>query len=533
MGSSRWNRPRERSILKAAVAASQEDTIMPRNRGWLAWLPAVVVLVCFATESAAQTQPRVQPRHRIAYATYVGGSANEQLREVIPYPDGSVLVGGQTHSSDLPVTEGVVQPRYGGEPPGRGHPGIFGGDCFLLRLGPQGRAVRFATFFGGSKQERNVYGMALDSAGNIVITSSTRSADLPTTPGAFQRRYGGGPSDWMVAKLSADCRRLLWCTYVGGGADESPRGGLAVDATDHVYVVGGTGSRDFPVTPRAFQRAAKGDRDAAVVKLKPDGSGIVFCTRLGGGGRDGLMGVRVGPKGSVHVAGHTRSADFPVTDAAPQRRHGGMSDAFFASLSADGSKLLYATYLGGAKHEFAEHRPALLADGSVLLAGVTASADFPTTRGACQRTRKGGTDGFLTKLAAGGRRFAFSTLLGGSQGEFYLMPTTDRQGNIFLVGQTASRDFPVTPDALQSCYGGGPGDGALAVLSRDGSKLLYATYLGGSGDDLIRSLALAPGGAIYLVGSTRSKDFPVTAGAASPKLRGRSDAFVVKLVPAP
>ena len=88
-------------------------------------------------------------------------------------------------------------------------------------------------------------------------------------------------------------------------------------------------------------------------------------------------------------------------------------------------------------------------------------------------------------------------------------------------------------DLTSNPTGGGRGDGALAKFSPDGSKLLYATYLGGSGEDLIRSVALGTNGELYLVGSTSSKDFPVTPNAAQGKLAGNSDGFVIRLVPAP
>jgi hypothetical protein len=108
-----------------------------------------------------------------------------------------------------------------------------------------------------------------------------------------------------------------------------------------------------------------------------------------------------------------------------------------------------------------------------------------------------------------------------------------RDGTIFLVGQTESRDLPVTPGALQKAHGGGKGDGWLAILSADGAKLLYCTYLGGRGDDMVRSVALGPRGEVYLVGNTSSSDFPATPGAAQTKFGGgKGDAYVVKLIPA-
>lgn len=495
---------------------------------------ALVLVLSAASVSRGLTAQREASaetfQYRIEFSTFLGGSEYDDLREIILLPDGSFLLGGQTVSPDFPATEAVIQPRYGGEPAGTGNPGVYGGDCYLARLSPDGRRIVAATFFGGSKQERDVYGMALDSQGNIVITTTTRSPDLPTTEGAFQRRYGGGEADVVVAKLSPDLKRLIWCTYVGGLDNETPRGGLAVDAVDNIYIVGTTESADFPVTSGVVGSSAKGDHDAFIVKLKGDGSGLVWSTRLGGRAWDGVMGVQVDSVGTIYVAGHTQSDDFPITGGAPQPKLGGKSDCFLASLSADAGTIRYSTYLGGQDDEFAEHRLALLKDGSVLLTGVTSSKDFPTTQGAWQRSLRGKTSGFLTKMSPDGRRFGWSTLLGASGGEFFLMPTTDARGNIYVVGHSTSPDFPTTAGAAQARYGG-KGDGVFAILSPDGSRLLYATYLGGQDEDLLRSIAIGLKGEVYLIGKTASDDFKVSSGAAQVERKGNLDAFVVKLVP--
>jgi hypothetical protein len=373
--------------------------------------------------------------------------------------------------------------------------------------------------------------MELDSQGNVVIACGTASVDAPTTPGCFQPKKGGARGDMLVAKLSPDLKKLLWSTYVGGSGLETPRGGLALGKDDSVILVGSSSSPDLPTSPGVVQPQLKGPRDSAIVKLKPDGSGLVFGTFLGGTGEDdAIMGVSLDAVGNIYVAGHTKSADFPVTSGAPQPKFGGQSDCYLAKLAHDGSRILYATYLGGSANEFAEHRPWLTPDGCFILVGPTLSADFPTTAGAFQREQRGRGDGFVTKLSADGQRFLFSTRLGGTGGENLLMPTVDEKGNIWVVGSTSSRDFPVTPDALQAKFGGGEEDGLLAVLSPDGAKLLYATYLGGSGDETIRSMTFGPKGAVYLVGTTASPDFPTTPGALQPKLAGNHDAFVVKLV---
>lgn len=495
-------------------------------------LALAVFLWSGPSEQAGAAHSAAPSKYDLAYASYLGGNESEQAREVVVLADGSLLVGAQTSSTNMPVTTGVVQPAYAGDDPGLGHPGVYGGDCYIVHLRADGQRILAATYFGGSKQERNVYGMELDSQGNIVIATATRSTDAPTTPGCFQGQYGGGPSDMLVAKLSPDLRQLLWCSYVGGAGDDFPRGGLGLDAAGNVCVVGTSTSGNFPTTPGVVQPALKGPRDSAVVKLSADGSRLVFGTFLGGTGEDdAIMGVRFDAVGNLYVAGHTRSTDFPVTHGAAQMRPGGGSDCYLAKLSPDAARLLYATYLGGAGDEFAEHRPWLEPDGTLLLAGFCGSTDFPTTAGALQRARHGPGDGFLTRLSADGTRWVFSTLLGGRGGENWLMPTVDMQGHIIVVGNTSSADFPVTADALQRTYGGGANDAAVAIVSADGSRLIYATYLGGNDDEMIRSVALGSKGEIYLVGSTSSTNFPVTTNAVQTRYGGKGDAFIVKLVP--
>jgi hypothetical protein len=374
--------------------------------------------------------------------------------------------------------------------------------------------------------------MESDRAGNVVITSMTRSPDVPTTEGCFQPKHGGGRGSCFAAKLSPDLEKVLWCTYVGGSGDEAPRGGLALDADDNVCIFGTTSSGDFPTTSGVHRTRRNGPRDAFVAKLKADGSGLVWSTLFGGSAEDYMLGGRIDAGGNVYFAGHTTSSDLPTATDSAQPRRGGQHDGYMVKLSADGSRPLYVTYVGGRENEFPEHRPYVGADGSVLLPGVTASDDFPTTPGAFQDELEGKTDAFLAKISADGSQFVFSTLLGGSTTEFCLMPTPTPGGEIFLVGQTESRDLPVTSDAMQKTYAGGSSDGWLAILSADGSRLVHCTYLGGSGGDMIRGIDLGPRGEVYLVGHTASKDFPVTQGAAQAAFGGGSgDAFVVRLTP--
>jgi len=521
------------SVDRSAVGPGGEPI---KVRGYHVWvtapsalltrsLAAVCVLVCTAAVAG--------PRFSVDYSTYLGGPQWEQAREVIVAADGTVLIGAQVNSDGLPVSEGAAQPHYAGDDPALGPGGLYGGDCYVARLSADGSTVSAGTYFGGSRQERNVYGMALDRAGNIVITTTTRSPDLPTTPGCFQARYAGGENEIVVAKIATDCTRVLWCTYVGGSRGESPRGGLTLDGEDNVIVVGTTDSPDYPTTPGVVQPKLNGPRDSLISRLSADGSRLLMSTLLGGSGEDdAIVGIRLDAAGGMYVAGHTKSSDFPVTPGAPQPRPGGQSDCYLAKLSREGDRILYATYLGGKGNEFAEHRPWLEPDGSFLLTGFCGSWDFPQVPPGAGSAGLERRDGFLTGIAPDGTRLVFSRLFGGSGTENLLMPTPDAEGNIWVVGATSSRDLPVTPDARQSKFGGGTEDGVLAAFSPDGARLVYCSYLGGTGEDLVRSLGFGPDGALYLVGNTTSPDFPTTPGALQTSFGGGpSDAFVMKLVP--
>jgi hypothetical protein len=167
----------------------------------------------------------------------------------------------------------------------------------------------------------------------------------------------------------------------------------------------------------------------------------------------------------------------------------------------------------------------VLSDGATITSGETQSADLPGAIGSLA----GSADGFVAKLSGTNMAFDFVRYIGGSGSERLLSPVVDGQGRIYLVGQTTSTDFPVTPGALQGAFGGGPTDGVFVVLSADGRDILYATYIGGGGDDLIRGIALDQAGDAYLVGLTSSDDFWVTSGAFQTSRGGDDDAFALKL----
>jgi Beta-propeller repeat len=143
-----------------------------------------------------------------------------------------------------------------------------------------------------------------------------------------------------------------------------------------------TTSRNFPITPHAWQRTYRGGSttvgggDAFVAKVNGTGSALVYSSYLGGTRQDTGAAIAVGRMGEVYVTGMTGSPDFPTTAHALQRTLGGPADAFVACLSAAADRLVYATYLGGSNID--QGSGLAVDDGGVYVTGSTVSRNFPT-----------------------------------------------------------------------------------------------------------------------------------------------------------
>jgi hypothetical protein len=330
------------------------------------------------------------------------------------------------------------------------------------------------------------------ASGNAYVTGTTTSSDFPTTPGAFQTTPGDGfgrIQDAFVSKLNAAGSALVYSTYLG--ATDTAGFGIAVDAKGNAFVAGFTNSANFPTTPGAFQTTYGGLGDAFVTKLNAAGSGLLYSTYLGGGGDDLATAIEVDAAGNSFVTGHTSSTDFPTTRGAFQTICGGCNgatnsgDAFITKLDPDGSALLYSTFLGGSGDETG-NSVAVDATANAYVTGSTSSTDFPTTRNAFQAAYGGGiSDAFVSKLNAAGSVLVYSTYMGGNdidngtgialrreraerydrgeerdQTALRQAQNDDRfddktaSGNAYVTGYSFSSNFPTTPGAFQTVFGG-------------------------------------------------------------------------------
>ncbi len=426
----------------------------------------------------------------ISYSTLLGGAGTDTATALAVDANGSAYVAGFTDSTNFPVTN-PAQSSNGG-----------GNDVFVAKLNPAGNALVYCTYLGGSADDR-VSAIAVDGQGSAYITGSTTSRNFPAHA-ALQPALMGYRNAFVV-KLNPPGNSLAYGTYLGGNSSDAGYG-IAVDSAGAAYVVGDTTSFSFPAT--GFQRGTRGGQDAFVTKLSPDGARLVYSTYLGGGGEDHGSAIAVDSGGSAYVTGGTTSTDFPVLNAV-RRSNAGGQDAFVTRLSADGTYLLFSTYLGGSggtvMYPEIGQGIALDPNANAYITGMTSSPDFPLL-GPIQTSRQGASDAFVTKFTPSGA-LVYSTYLGGSSVDVGSAIAVDGAGAAYVAGYTISSDLPVT-NAFQNVNAGGY-DGFLARLSPAGDVLQFLTYLGGNGSDAVTAVALDPSWNVYLAGYTLSTNFPL------------------------
>jgi hypothetical protein len=325
---------------------------------------------------------------------------------------------------------------------------------------------------------------------------------------------------------------LSYSTYLGGAGADSALG-IAVDANGNTYVTGQAYSTNFPVSTGAYQSTSGGSPDAFVIELNPDGTALIYSTYLGGAESDAGAAIAVDSTGAAYVTGNTNSGNFPITTGVKQPVIGGSTDAFVTKIAPGGTSLVYSTYLGGKQDDYG-YGIAIDSSGNVYVAGSTASGDsFPLTKDAYQGTFGGGsTDAFFTELnSAAAAPAVYSTYLGGSGADSASAIALDLTGNIYLTGQTASTNFPLSTAPYQNKLAGGTDAFVteFAAVSSGTSSLLGSTYLGGSANDAGSGIAVDSTDNIYVVGSTSSSNFPITNTSLQGTFGGGQDAFVTKL----
>ena len=362
----------------------------------------------------------------LIYATYLGGSGNDEALGIAVDASGNAYVTGNTASSNFPITNALQSASGGGQ------------DAFVTKLSPTG-ALLFSTYLGGVNIDAG-QAIAVDTIGDIYITGSTASRNFPTQNPIQGPNFAlnGASSDAFIAKLSADGQSLVYSTYFGGSDIENlNHSAIAVAANGEVLVAGETRSSDLPTLNAAQATYGGGVSDAFVARINAAGSSVVYSTYLGGSGDDRALGATFGSDTSAYVVGGTGSANFPTLDAYQPTYGGFISDAFLTRLRPD-SSIAFSTFLGGNNNDSAS-AVAVNSAGEIYVTGSTGSSNFPIVRPITPPRNIIGSAAFVTRFAADGRALRDSNILAAGQG----LGVAWQAGHAFAAGETGDGQFPV------------------------------------------------------------------------------------------
>lgn len=397
---------------------------------------------------------------QVLYSTYIGGAQADSGADIVVGDDQSVYITGYTNSRDYPLQAELD--------------GTLGGinDAFVTKLHPDGNALLFSTYLGGSGADFG-HGIDLNAGNDAYVTGYTASEDFPTQ-NPIQASFGGGTGDAFISQIRSDGSALLYSTYLGGSRNDCyiSNGALnglteincriAIHSDSTISIAGTTNSQDFP-TQNPLSPNLSGNRDAFVSRISADGSTFIYSTYYGGTSNERTYDIALNENGEAYFVGLTNSDDLPLGAAPVQNALGGSSDGFIAGLSADGSSLVAGTYLGGSSTDFCR---AITIDtlGNPSLTGFTQSTDFPLM--APLQGYQDNGDAFVTTLNAGANTFLFSTYLGGGLAESGRGIASDLYNSLYITGSTASTDFPILAP-FQADWAGGEADAFVTKLGAD------------------------------------------------------------------
>ena len=400
--------------------------------------------------------------------------------------------------------------------------------------------LAYSSLLGGSAAD-SVIGVKFDRGGMIYVAGYMTTGDFGVGSSSFQDAATGSPNIF-IAKINpaaAGADSLVYFTYIGGTGADMPYG-MQIDAAGNIYLTGFTTSTDFPMAGNSARANNSGGvTDVFILKFNPALNGqdaLVFSTYYGGTDLDIGYAIDVDQLGFIYVTGTTQSSDLPLTTTAYQNIRYGLSDAFIVKVDPFAGAFVYSSYLGGESTEQGRAIAVTPSGSAVYLAGDTVSTLFPLAGNSYQPTPFGGGDIFVAQMdlsQSGVDSLVYSTYLGGSGLEAVRKMILDASGKPLLTGYTNSVDFPVTPDAMQSKYGGGF-DVFVSKLNLGGGSVVYSTYAGQSSINVGYGIAVSASGAIAVGGQSGEQNDGPSVGVTDSAVQnffagGQSDGFVLLL----
>jgi hypothetical protein len=436
----------------------------------------------------------------VTFATLLGGSGNELGIACAIDNQGNMVVTGSTTSTNFPL----LNPLFGT---------IAGVQTFVTKFDAQGSLV-FSTYFGGTGlQSSTPIDIGCDPQGRVVLGGNTNSGTLPITPGVVQPLIGASTAWFFTTLLPSGA--LAWCTYYNGGG--------TMKALHVLDVIGGSvigvGNGYLPLMSNAY--SAVGDIGVAGIF---GGNVLWVSTQCGFSGMP--TAIHMTQNGHICITGTTVGTGLPTTVQSFQSGPVGWIDGFVFVFFGTTNSLVFCSYFGGTNADIPRRIWAVSGPGTVhcTIAGETSSTDLPVL-GAVQPLLAGSNDAFIARLNGNATGLDFSTYFGGTIVETINGLAVDAAGNTFFAGNTNSLNLP-SLNSLRTPVVGVNQDAFAAKLSPSGGQLVWSTTIGGRNADQLNDLAVGPGNAIVVAG-TSGLPFPVTPNALpSPPI---NDAFLVRL----
>ncbi len=375
----------------------------------------------------------------IIWATYLGGSSNEQPHSMIVDAADNLIIAGRSYSNNFPTTPNGYDTSFNGA-----------GDIIVVKLRADGAALIGSTYVGGSGEDgtnydphefvfgdlKHNYGddarseVLLDKSGNVYVTASTQSTNFPTTSTAIKTTLSGF-QDGVVFKLNPNLTSLLWSTYFGGSSDDAGYVLVLDTSQKHLYVAGATASSDFPTTGGTLHPTYMGNIDGYILKFLNSGTYALQKETFIGTSSDSdqVYGIDVDLENNVYVMGQALGGHFPVSSGVYSNAN---STQFIQKLDSNLSTSLFSTVFGTGDATHTDISPvAFLVD-------------------TCENIYISGWGGLVVTSP------------------FYNFPPSTG----------ATTGLPITSDAAQKTTDGK--DFYFICLSRNAGSLLYATFMGGT-----------------------------------------------------
>ena len=381
----------------------------------------------------------------IVFSTYLGGSEAEVPIGIGIDANGNVIVAGRTDSPDFPVKNGLPS----------GTPSYVQPVSFITSLSPDGSSLNYSTLLGHASTVLTAFALAAD--GSVYVSGTTNDSDFPVTPGAINTLTPAYPNEPVfVTKFKLD-GTLAYSGIVGNAEPQNGGGGLigvtgiAVDAQGAVYLHGNAGQL-WPTTTGAYQTSIPGTNPYAapfITKLSADGSKLDYSTFLGPASGIAPAAITVNAAGEAWVTGAWAGPDFPLTPDAYANQLSSSAAPYLSRVSADGSTLLYSSYLTGSISNAYPTAIKFDGNGHLWIAGYTADHSLTLLNPVQSSFAYSGQAGFLMEFDNAAKTLLFSSYFGAQSSSQIAGIAIDGTNKIHIAGWSL-QDLNTTPGTYRT-----------------------------------------------------------------------------------